>query len=206
MTTNKEAAADILSLLEARLQRVDFLLNGDDHQDQTASTRPNGSAATRLRALERSLHSLANKSSTVSEVLALQKRYPELFNTSSPSVAPSTLPLESLASLVLVHSQLYQTTASQLTHLQEFKIPDPASAAKMIELQPRVEQARIKQVAQVKELAELRARSARVVEAWYEGGLLGMDDQWAEWEERLRDAEILVRRREAAKKREEGLV
>jgi hypothetical protein len=93
-----------------------------------------------------------------------------------------------------------------LTQLQDFTVPDPSSATKLIELQPRIDQARVKQVAQAQQFAELRARSAKAVETWYEGGLLGMDEQWADWEERLRDAEILIRRREAAKKREDGLV
>ena len=57
---------------------------------------------------------------------------------------------------------------------------------------------------QAKEFAELRARSAKVVEQWYENGVLDMGEKWADWEERLRDCEILVRRNEAAKKREEG--
>jgi hypothetical protein len=33
-----------------------------------------------------------------------------------------------------------------------------------------------------------------------------MAEQWAEWEERMRDVEIVVRRLEAVKKREEELV
>ncbi len=85
-------------------------------------------------------------------------------------------------------------------------MPDPAAAAKLIELRPRIQQAHRRQIAQAKEFAELRARSAQAVENWYEGGVLGMGEQWAEWEERLRDAEILVRRREAAKWREDGTI
>ncbi len=207
MASSTDIAADTLPMLEARLKRLDFLLNGDNGDQETPSTtRHTGSASARLRNLERSLQSLANKSSSVGDVLALQKRHPELFHTSNISDVPATLSITSLASLVLAHAQLYQAMFSRLTQLQDFRIPNPAAAAKMIDLQPRVEQARVKHVAQAKEVAELRARSAKVVEAWYEGGVLGMDDQWAEWEERLRDAEILVRRREAARKREEGLV
>ena len=96
--------------------------------------------------------------------------------------------------------------SARLSQLQETSIPDPAASAKLIELQPRIEKVRAKQEAQLQELAELRAKSAKAVEIWYEGGVLGMGERWAEWEERLRDAEISVRRREAAKKREEGLV
>ena len=37
------------------------------------------------------------------------------------------------------------------------------------------------------------------------GCVVGMSERWAEWEERVRDVEILVRRMEAAKKRDEGI-
>lgn len=79
--------------------------------------------------------------------------------------------------------------------------------AKLIAQQARLDQARQKQDEQAREFAELRARSARLVETWYEEGVLGMGEKWAAWEEKLREGEILVRRREARVKREkEGVV
>ena len=208
MSTSREAAADTLLLLEERLRRVDYVLNGDTiyNAEGTPSTQQTGSATARLRALERNLHSLAAKFPTIGDILALEKKHPELFHVSNPAEAPSTLPVASLASLVLAHTQLYHSVSSRLSQLQDVDVPDPASAAKLTELRPRIEQTRLKQDAKAKEFAELRTRSKRVVQNWYEGGVLGMGEQWAEWEERLREAEILVRRREAARKREEGLV
>ncbi|KAK3719980.1 hypothetical protein LTR37_004103 [Vermiconidia calcicola] len=208
MTTSKETAADTLSLLEERIRRVKYVINGHNDWDTEwpPEAQDGGSATSRLRALERSLQSLAAKSPTVTEVLALQRKYPELLHTSSTSDVPTSLSTASLASLILAHSQLYQTVSARLSQLQNISVPDPSSAAKLIELQPRIEKVRVKQETQSKEISELRARSAKVVEMWYQGGVLGMGEQWAEWEERLRDAEILVRRREAARKREDGLV
>ncbi|KAK3712260.1 hypothetical protein LTR37_009122 [Vermiconidia calcicola] len=202
MATSGEMAADTLSILDERVRRVDYVLNGhtDRNTEQPPEAQHGGSAASRLRALERSLQSLAAKSPTVSEILALQRKYPELLHTSSASDVPTTLSTASLASL------LYQTVSARLSQLQDISVPDPSSAAKLIELQPRIEKVQVKQDMQSKEIAELRARSAKVVEMWYQGGVLGMGEQWAEWEERLRDAEILVRRCEAARKREDGLV
>jgi hypothetical protein len=206
MTTSKETAAGTLSLLEARLKRLQFVLLGSsDTEEFQKSTQHNGSAAGRLRDLERSLQTLSAKSPAVSDVLALQKKHPELLNAGA-SDAPSTLSAASLASLVLAHAQLYQSMSARLTQLEDTSVPDPSSLAKLIELQPRIDQARIRQDAQAKEVAALRARSAIAVEAWYESGVLGMDEQWASWEGRLREAEILVRRREAGKKREDGFV
>jgi hypothetical protein len=131
--------------------------------------------------------------------------HPEFFDFDSNSSSDS-LPAASIANLILAHSQLYQSLSTRLSQLQDLNVPDAAAAAKLIELRPRIQKAHEKQVAQAKEFAELRARSAQAVEKWYEGGVLGMGEQWAEWEERLRDAEILVRRREAAKRREDGTI
>lgn len=86
-------------------------------------------------------------------------------------------------------------------------MPDPAALTPLVDIVPRIEKARVKQDKQAAELAELRARSARAVEEWYTGGVLGMGERWTEWEERVKEAEILVRRKEAYKKRvQESLV
>lgn len=207
MATTAEATADTLSMLEARLKRIHYLLNGDGYTSKPSTTPKNTtSAAVRLRALERSLQNLASSSSTINDILNLQKAHPEIFDPTASSSAPPALPPTSLASLVLAHSSIYNTLSTSLTQLQDLDVPDPSTAAKLTNLNPRIGKVRMKQRAQGAEFAELRDRSARAVEAWYEGGVLGMDGQWAEWEERLRDAEILVRRREAAKRREDGEV
>lgn len=206
MTVSKETAAETLSLLEERLQRVDYVLNGNtngDAEDSTA-TAAKPSATARLRALERTLQAIAAKSTTVSDILFLQHKHPELFHTSPLSDVRDTLPPSSLPALVLAHSQLYHSVSARLPQVQDASMPDPSVAAKLIELRPHIEQLQSKQDAQATEFAKLRTRSAQAVEAWYEGGVLNMGERWAEWEERLRDAEIVVRRREAAKKREEG--
>ena len=206
MATSQQTAAETLSLLEDRLNRVNYILNGDidnSTTQQQAVSKHAASAAVRLRSLERNLHSLASNSPAVTDVLALQRMHPEFFDSNSSS---DSVPAASLANLILAHSQLYQSLSTRLSQLQDLSVPDPAAAAKLVEMRPRVEKACEKQVTQTKEFAELRARSAQVVEKWYEGGVLGRGEQWAEWEERLRDAEILVRRREAAKRRENGTI
>ena len=55
-------------------------------------------------------------------------------------------------------------------------------------------------------MAELRSRSARVIERWYELGVLGESECWAEWEGRVGEMEKGVRRVEGrmAKEVEEG--
>lgn len=192
-------------MLEERLARVNFLVNGDDIP--TTASHGHGNASTCLRALEKSLKTLAARSPPVSDLLELQNQLPELFGPSSTQSTPSTLPAEALAQLVLAHEQLFKKTATQLSTLNENKeIPDPSQLSKLIAMRPRMEKLEARQKEQAKEFAELRARSAKVVEQWYENGVLDMGEKWADWEERLRDCEILVRRNEAAKKREEGML
>jgi hypothetical protein len=208
MAKSQQTAADTLILLEDRVNRVNYILNGDADAattQQQPTSKHAASASVRLRSLERNLHSLASNSPAVADVLTLQRMHPEFFDFDSNSSSDS-LPAASIANLILAHSQLYQSLSTRLSQLQDLNVPDAAAAAKLIELRPRIQKAHEKQVAQAKEFAELRARSAQAVEKWYEGGVLGMGEQWAEWEERLRDAEILVRRREAAKRREDGTI
>lgn len=203
MAVTSDTAADTLSMLEERLARINFLVNGDGIP--TTASHGHGNASTRLRALEKSLKTLASRSPPVSDLLELQNQLPELFGPSSTQSTPSTLPPEALAQLLLAHEQLFKKTATQLSTLNENKeIPDASQLSKLIAMRPRMEKLEARQKEQAKEFAELRARSAKVVEQWFENGVLDMGEKWADWEERLRDCEILVRRNEAAKKREEG--
>ena len=43
-------------------------------------------------------------------------------------------------------------------------------------------------------MAALRARSAKAVQRWYELGVLGQGECWAEWEGRMEECEKKVRR------------
>jgi len=205
MATSKETIADTMTMLHERLRRIDYALNGDDTQ-LTEQGQTRSSASARLRTLERTLHSLTTRSPAAADILALQNARPALFAGDSPDEVPSTLSASSLAALVVAHAQLYTSVSSQLTQLQDNAVPGPGPVVKLVDLQPRIDKAVARHEQQAREVAELRARSARVVERWYEVGVLEMGERWVDWEERIREVEILVRRREAAMKREEGVV
>ena len=208
MAVTNDTPGHSLDSLEARLQRISYALNGDQEIEdaQTIPRSADGTAASRLRKLELQMQTLASKSSTADQVLKLQAQHPILFAQTSGAEHLNPLPLPSQAALVLSHAQLYSRISGQLQSLQETSVPDPTSASKLRELQPRIDKVAAKQEQQAAEWAELRSRSAAAVEKWYETGVLGMAEQWAEWEERMRDVEIVVRRLEAMKKREEELV
>jgi len=204
MATTMQTAAETLQLLEERLARIEFVVNGDSQE--TTKSQSQASANTRLRNLERALRSLSAKSYAVCDILELHRNHPEIFHPADSSAAPSALPPASLAQLILAHENLYKTSASQLSTLNDSRsIPDPVALTSLISMQPRIQKLEAKQREQAKEFAELRARSAKVVENWYENGVLDMGDKWADWEERLKEVEILVRRQEAAKRRDEEM-
>ncbi|RMY76165.1 hypothetical protein D0863_02098 [Hortaea werneckii] len=203
---SKETAADTLALLEERIRRIHHLLHGHTtlpsslHEKDPDS--PPASATARLRKLERSLTSLLDRSPTAQQAVALQKSHPHLFS-STPTTPTDLLPTSTLATLVLAHTHLYTNLSTQLTQLQSTPLPDSTPLTHLVDLQPRITQLQAKQHEQAQELADLRSRSAQAVEKWYTGGVMEMGEQWADWEERVREVEILVRRREAARRREE---
>lgn len=210
MAATHDTATQTLAMLEERLQYIDFLVNGDGETAEAqrrasrSTSTSTGSATARLRNLERALKTLATKSYAVSDLMQLHKQYPDLLHPTDAQTVPSTLPPAALAQLILAHEQLYKSSATQLTTLNENNaIPDPGVMAKLVALQPRIDKAEAKQREQLQEFHELRVRSMKVVEGWCEKGVLEMGGNWADWEEKLRECEILVRRNEAAKRRED---
>lgn len=134
----------------------------------------------------------------------LDSRYPDLFQSTPSTSPPTTLSTAALQSLVLAHAPSYHETASRLTSLKDIPIPPTSSSATLVALQPRLDRALQVQEEQRRQVAELRARSARLAERWVEVGVVGVGECWAEWEERLRVVEREVRRREVEREEEMG--
>ena len=86
--------------------------------------------------------------------------------------------------------------------IQDMPIPPAESSAALIDLRPRLAKMELIQDSQAKELADLRLRSAAVLQRWYEVGVLGAGECWAEWEERVLNAEKSIRREETARARD----
>lgn len=81
-------------------------------------------------------------------------------------------------------------------------MPDPTLSAGLIELVPRMEKLSGVQSGQAREIAELRVRTAKVLQRFYEVSLLGGSEVWGEWEGRIESVERGVRRGEVAVGRE----
>lgn len=107
---------------------------------------------------------------------------------------------------MLSYASAFPETASRLASLNDLPVPEAQASAELIELLPRMEQAARAQDEQAKSVAELRMRTARALQRWYEVGLVGSEECWAEWEGRLEDVEREVRRLEVVRERREKKV
>ncbi|KAI9802567.1 MAG: hypothetical protein M1833_001639 [Piccolia ochrophora] len=198
-TTPEQTALSTISLLETRLRRLEHSITGADSGDalptKAVSTE---SITTRLASLEDALRRLSTHSKQIQDILSLHSRHPTFFDaTSSPSEPPSALPDASVSSIVLASATLYPTTASRLTSIVDTPIPPAEASTSLIALMPRVARLDILQERQDRELADLRRRSAEVLERWYTVTVMGGGDCWAEWDDRCSRVEGSVRRMEA---------
>lgn len=133
-----------------------------------------------------------------------EANYPDLFHPSiSSSTPPTTLSLEEILTIITASATEYHQTASRLTALKDLPLPPIDSSSALVALLPRLEKVELEQEEQELEIADLRERSARVVQLWYEAGVLGEGECWGEWEARVSEVEKVVRRRELMKRREE---
>ena len=62
------------------------------------------------------------------------------------------------------------------------------------------------QDSQSKEIADLRLRTASVLQRWYEVGVLGRGECWTEWDERMMEVEKKIRREEGSRTREAAAI
>ncbi|KAF2430825.1 hypothetical protein EJ08DRAFT_611820, partial [Tothia fuscella] len=199
----EELLVHTLSLLEWRLKRIEFVLNGGTPLSET----PAVNVSTRLHKLEQSLQQLASKSDTVSELLKLQAHHPHLFTPNPPNPpqnqTPPELSLPQKTTLILAEASSFSTTSSQLRSLNDTPLPSSHSFATLVSLRPRIHQVRKVQYEQAMEISELRRRSGVAVLRWHEVFVLGAGRCWVDFEGRVRDGEGRVRRVERRVKEEE---
>lgn len=69
-------------------------------------------------------------------------------------------------------------------------------------LEPRLAEVELEQRLQAMELAELRSRTAAIIQRWYELGVLGGGECWTEWEGRVETVEKNIRQKEVIQAQE----
>ncbi|KAL8992814.1 MAG: hypothetical protein Q9169_006815 [Polycauliona sp. 2 TL-2023] len=202
-----ETDVDAIENLEARLRRLEYHLSGSDDAEPAleaaVSRGRDHTVMARLSTLERTLHNMSERSPVIHNLLQMQHAYPTLFHPSNSDLdmIPSNLSTEDILAIVAAHGPLYHQIASQLTSIHDLAIPSSSLSTSLISLQPRIAKVQSLQEAQAKELATLRARSAKTIQRWYELGVLGQGECWAEWEGRMEECEKKVRRMEGERKR-----
>jgi uncharacterized coiled-coil protein SlyX len=133
-------------------------------------------------------------------------RHPDLFQSINSDDLPTTLDTQSLLSIVLASQSSYPSTASRLTSILDVPIPPAELSAQLIELVPRIAKLEALQASQNADIADLRQRSAAVLQQWYTVDILRAGDQWAELEERVETVEQKVRRATLAKRLDDEMV
>ncbi|KAL8681191.1 MAG: hypothetical protein Q9186_002648 [Xanthomendoza sp. 1 TL-2023] len=193
--------------LEARLQRLEYFLSGSDEPSQpleaAVSKGREHSIAARLLKLEYTIQEFSERSPAAHDLLQLQHAHPALFDLSKSErdAIPSQLSTEEILAIVAAHAAHYHQTASLLTSIRDLAIPSSSLSTSLISLQPRIAKVQSLQAAQGKEMAALRAGSAKAIQRWYELGVLGQGECWAEWEGRMEECEKRTRRIEGDRKR-----
>lgn len=133
--------------------------------------------------------------------MGIDEKHPELFNATAPPAA-SSLPLEERLSVVLSAAPSYHATASQLSSILDTPIPPPQQSAKLGSLLPRIDKVEGRVHGIEVEVAELRKRSASLLERWYWVSVEEGNERVAEWDERLGECERVVKRALREKERE----
>jgi DNA phosphorothioation-dependent restriction protein DptG len=100
----------------------------------------------------------------------------------------------------------YPSTASRLTSILDAPIPPAETSTQLIDLQPRVANIEALQVVHESEIAELRQRSAAVIQKWYNMEILQAGDNWAELVGRIEQVEQHSRRRSLAKRMDDDMI
>ncbi|KAL1873099.1 hypothetical protein VTK73DRAFT_1104 [Phialemonium thermophilum] len=197
-----KTTVDTISLLEARLLRLEHLLYGPSTPTDEA---PREAAVHSLAELEHRFSALLSSVRVYAELLKIYKSYPSLFQSPTLGVAPTQLSPEALRATVLSFATAFPRTASALTvATSDSPVPDAASSAALAALAPRARGVEALQKAQAAEAAELRHRSETVLRRWYEGRVLHYGSWVAEMERRVEGMETKVRRTERKVLEEKG--
>ncbi|KAF8463823.1 hypothetical protein BDZ91DRAFT_776877 [Kalaharituber pfeilii] len=201
----ENTAEETIRELTLRLRRLEYLLLGNDSPvadlvDPSKITRES-SVLARINHLDKKLTALYSHSHTVHNLLDLYVQFPELFRDptlptplpqhlfpASPDI-PSTLTTGEKLATVLATASSFQSFSSQLNAIMDSPIPNPSTSTELISLIPRINKTELLQESQMKEIAALRKRTAQVLERWYLVGVEGINECFAEWDERTLEVE-----------------
>lgn len=197
-------ALETVESLEARLGKVEYVLNGNVSYGRRQEVRSAGqNVFQRLAQLERALEQLRGSSKVVDNLLRLHARNPDWFQPSTAGEVPSLLKDGELLAIVMAMADIYPTSLSGLTAISDTPVPPTEASVTLVNLYPRIDRLRAVQEEQIQEIDRLRYRSATAVKRWYQNVVLGSGECWADWDERVDEVERRVKRMERARRTEE---
>ena len=214
-------ALETVESLEARLGKVEYVLNGNVSYGRRQEVRSAGqNVFQRLAQLERALEQLRGSSKVVDNLLRLRTsehplngaleadhdadaRNPDWFQPSTAGEVPSLLKDGELLAIVMAMADIYPTSLSGLTAISDTPVPPTEASVTLVNLYPRIDRLRAVQEEQIQEIDRLRYRSATAVKRWYQNVVLGSGECWADWDERVDEVERRVKRMERARRTEE---
>ena len=231
--TLDQTTLQTISLLEARLLRIEQILYGSTSVPSARATSDDDSASESLANLETRFAGLVSRTRVYADILKLcttskdyltahtllyrlynqfhlltswpDRTHPTFFQSpTATDPPPSQLDTAALRATVLSFASSFPSTVSALTAVtSDTPIPDPQLSADLVALLPRMKGIEATQLAQEAEAAELRARSERVVRKWYEERVVGYGSFVADVEGRVERVEKKVRRAEALREKDE---
>ncbi|KAJ4309909.1 hypothetical protein N0V94_008704 [Neodidymelliopsis sp. IMI 364377] len=177
-----EAVLFTYALLESRLERLAYLLDGPKPQgEERLKTIPD-----RIHSIEQSLQQLGGKTALLENVKELLTKHKDVL-TPPPSTTEDDIPLSTSQKSLLVveRATTFATTASQLKALDDQPIPTTDGFVKLAKLRPRIAEAEQRHLQQALKIAELRRRSGLLVQRDKQVHWVAAGKCWAGYQERL---------------------
>ncbi|OAL51726.1 hypothetical protein IQ07DRAFT_506198 [Pyrenochaeta sp. DS3sAY3a] len=182
MDDYEEAILFTFALLESRLERLEYVLGGQQEQvEGKPKTIPD-----QIRRIEKSLRELAGKTALLEDANELLGKHKDVL-TPQEHVDNAEPPLETSekAALVVERATGFATTASQLKALEDQDLPATDAFTKLAMLRPRLAQAENRQLQQALRISELRRRNGLLNQRYKQVTLLGAGRCWAEYHDKL---------------------
>ncbi|EUC48359.1 hypothetical protein COCMIDRAFT_23901 [Bipolaris oryzae ATCC 44560] len=191
MDEYEEAVLFTFSLLESRLDRLEYVLGGP--QD-VAKDKPR-TISERIQKIEQSLQQLAGKTALLDEANSLLSKHkdvlkPQVDHEDEGYEDEDDAPLDTAhkTALVVERATSFATTASQLKALEDQHIPTTDGFTKLAALRPRIAEAEERQLQQALKMSELRRRNGLINQRYRQVMVLGAGRCWVDYNERLRQA------------------
>ena len=136
------------------------------------------------------------------ELTTTDDQYPDLNAPKRPERGSDDV-LAAKLSIVLASATTYTNMVSQLSNLQQYPLPETKELIALLSQTSRLERLEAVQRQQLAAIAQLRQRSTALVAEWYQSQVLDASERWSSLENRMLHAEKTMRRKEAARARED---